>query len=324
MSFLEPWWLALAPALLALLVWARRRPAKGAPVVYSDVRLLAAGAGTGRARFTWLPRALWIVSALLLIVALARPQQRNVRREVIGTGIDIVLALDMSSTMTAKDFAPDRFTAAKAVIARFVASRSTDRIGLVVFAARAYTQVPLTFDYHAVAQMLDALRVGQIDDGTAIGMGMVEALNRLKVSDAKSKVIILLTDGVNNCGRVDPETAGEIAKQKGVRVYTIGMGLQKGAERSLLEQALGMSSQAPMNTDLLMRIAEQTGGRYFEAASLEDLSSIYATIGTLEKSEVKLNEFVTVKEWFPRVLLAAFAFLFAGWLLELTWLRRLP
>jgi Ca-activated chloride channel family protein len=324
MSFAYPWAL-LALLIFPLLYWqARRRRAPLQPVVYSDIRLLVAAGRTGRARWAWLPRFLWLLAGTSMVIALARPQERNVRREIVAPGIDIVLALDMSTSMLANDFPPTRFAAAKAVIGRFVASRSTDRIALVVFAGRAYTQVPLTFDYAAVQQMLEALAVGQIEDGTAIGMGMVEAVNRLKVSDAKSKVIILLTDGVNNRGRVDPKTAGEIAKLKNVRVYTIGMGMRTGAARSLIEQALGVVPETVMNIELLQEIAEQTGGRYFEAANLQDLSQVYETIGALEKSEVKLNEYVTIHELYPRFLNLALLLFLAGWFLDLTWLRKLP
>lgn len=324
MTFAYPWALALL-LLLPLLWWrARKRSAPVSAVVYSDLHLLAAGRRLGRARWVWLPRALWFTAGVCMVVALARPQQRNVRKEIVAPGIDIVLALDMSTSMLANDFPPNRFAAAKAVLSRFIASRSTDRIALVVFAGRAYTQVPLTFDYPAVQQMLDALVVGQIEDGTAIGMGIVESVNRLKVSNAKSRVVILLTDGVNNRGRVDPKTAGEIAKLKGIRVYTIGMGMRGGAARSMLERALGSGSETLMNLELLQQIAEQTGGRYFEAANLRDLSSVYETIGSLEKSEVKLNEFVTINELYPQFLAGALALILLAWLLDLTWLRKLP
>lgn len=324
MTLAQPLALLLLPVLALIYAWASRGRRANRPLLYSDVRLVAAAPGAGRVKWLWLPKALFGAAAVLLVLALARPQERNVRREIIAPGIDIVLALDMSTSMLANDFPPNRFAAAKAVLSRFVASRATDRVALVVFAGRAYTQVPLTFDYQAVQQMLEALAVGQIEDGTAIGMGMVEAVNRLKVSDAKSKVIILLTDGVNNRGRVDPQTAGEIARLKGVRIYTVGMGLRQGQSRSLIEKALGVTPESTMNVELLTQIAEATGGKYFEAANLEDLSSVYQTIGALEKSEVKLNEFVTVKEWYPRVLAAALAALLLGWLLDMTWLRRLP
>lgn len=324
MILAQPLALLILPLIAAVYALAARGRRTVKPLVYSDVRLVGAAPGAGRAKWLWLTKALFGGAAVLLVIALARPQERNVRREIIAPGIDIVLALDMSTSMLANDFPPNRFAAAKTVLSRFVSSRATDRVALVVFAGRAYTQVPLTFDYQAVQQMLEALAVGQIEDGTAIGMGMVESINRLKVSDAKSKVIILLTDGVNNRGRVDPQTAGEIARLKGVRVYTVGMGLRQGQSRSLIERALGVNPESTMNIELLQQIAEATGGKYFEAASLEDLSSVYQTIGALEKSEVKLNEFVTVKEWYPRVLAAALALMLLGWLLDFTWLRRLP
>ncbi len=322
MTLAQPWMLLLL-LLLPLVYWgSRRRPDRRA-VVYSDLERLKPFRG-GKARWMWIPRALFWLAAAALVLALARPQLRNVRQEIVAPGIDIVLALDMSSSMLANDFPPNRFEAARRVLKRFIASRTTDRVGLVVFAGRAYTQVPLTFDYRAVSQLLDAVAIGQIEDGTAIGMGLVEAVNRLKDSPAKSRIVILLTDGVNNRGKVDPDTAGEIAKLKGIRVYTIGMGTRDGGMRGRIEQMMGLQAGATMDVELMQRIAGQTGGRYFEAASLSDLSSVYDTIGSLEKSEVKLNEYVTVREFYPQVLALALVLLLAGWLLELTVLRRIP
>jgi Ca-activated chloride channel family protein len=325
MTFAQPLVL-LALLLIPLILWgARRKRGPTQAVVYSDLRLLAAAGRSGRARWAWLPRFLWWLAVISFILALARPQERNVRQEILAPGIDIVLALDMSTSMLTTDFPPNRFAAAKEVLKKFIASRSTDRIALVVFAGRAYTQVPLTFDYHAVQHMIDALAVGQLEDGTAIGMGMVESINRLKVSTAKSKVMILLTDGVNNRGRIDPKTALEIAKLKGIKVYTIGMGLtQNPRNRGLFEQAFGASPEATMNVGLLKQIAKDTGGDYFEAANLEDLTSIYEQIGALEKIDVKMNEFVSIKEWFPKLLALGLALFLLGWLLDLTWLRKVP
>ena len=324
MTFAQPLVL-LALLLLPLIFWgARYRRKQTQAIVYSDTRLLAAAGLSGRAMWSWLPRFLWFLAAVALILALARPQQRNVRQEILTPGIDIILALDMSTSMLANDFPPNRFVAAKEVLKRFIASRSTDRIALVVFAGRAYTQVPLTFDYRAVQQMVDVLAIGQLEDGTAIGMGLVESLNRLKVSTAKSRVIVLLTDGVNNRGRIDPKTALEIAKLKGVKVYTIGMGLQTPRSRSLMEQAFGANPEASMNPVLLQQIARDTGGDYFEAANLQDLTEIYDKIGALEKSEVKMNELVSIQEWFPQFLGWGLALFLLGWLLDLTWLRKIP
>lgn len=323
MNFAHPWILLFLLAL-PLLVWVVSRRQHRSGIVYGEIALLPKERGF-RAMLEWLPRACWLSAAALIIVALARPQLRNVRQEMSAPGIDIVLALDMSTSMLSDDFRPNRFAVAKDVLKRFIDTRTTDRVALVVFAGRAYTQVPLTFDYRAVKEMIDALAVGQIEDGTAIGMGLVEAINRLRTSEAKSRVVILLTDGVNNRGRIDPETAGRIAKVKGVKIYTIGMGLQEGdTTRRLFDQMLGVRNPPSMNPALLQHIAMETGGQYFEAAEPSALNQVYDTIAKLERSEVTLNEFVSVRELYPIFLHATLLVLSMGMLLDATWLRRVP
>ncbi len=323
MSFVHPWVLLLLLVLPIVWYGARRRPRREV-LVYSDLARLLSAASFGRARWRRLPMLTWYLAAALLIVALARPQERNVTREISAPGIDIALVLDMSSSMLHTDFRPNRFEAARSVLKRFIGSRTTDRIALIIFAGRAYTQLPLTFDYQAAHEMIDALAIGQLEDGTAIGMGLAEAVNRLRSSEAKSRIIVLLTDGVNNRGRIDPKTAGEIARLQDVRVYTVGMGLRRGGVQAALEERLGIADETVQNIELLKQIASDTGGRYFDAATLRDLSAVYDTIGALEKSDVKLNEFVTVREWYGEVLqLAGLLFVF-GWLLDLTVLRRIP
>jgi Ca-activated chloride channel homolog len=321
MTFEMPWAFLLLLLLPAVYFLARRR--RPTAVLYSDTRRLMVFA-RGRARWLWLPSALWLVAAVCLVTALARPQERNVQREIIAPGIDIMLVFDMSTSMLATDFPPNRFEGAREVLKRFVTSRTTDRIGLVIFAGRAYTQVPLTFDYRVVQQMLDSLVLGQIEDGTAIGMGIAEAVNRLRASDAKSKVIVMLTDGINNRGRIDPATAGELARLKGIRIYTIGMGSEIAGTQGRLGQALGVNPDVAMNAALLDKIARDTGGRYFEAAAMRDLAQVYETIGALEKSDVKMSEFVTVKERYADFLAMGFFLFLLGWMMDATLFRRFP
>ena len=318
MTFAYPWVFALL-VLLPALYWRSSRKRVRA-VKYSDSRFLRSIAGKGKARWRGLPLVLWYTALTLIIVALARPQERDVEQEVVAAGVDIVLALDMSSSMLATDYPPNRFEGARTVLKEFVRSRTSDRIALVVFAGRAHTQVPLTFDYGAVNQILDNLEIGQVEDGTAIGMGLAEATRRLQNSNAESQVIVLLTDGINNRGRIDPATAGEMARLLGVRIYTIGMGMNL----DILTSEFGDVELVRENIKLMRNISESTGGRYFDAATLRDLSGVYESIDALEKSEVTLHEYVNIQERYPLFLQWALLAFTLGWILELLWLRPIP
>jgi len=237
----------------------------------------------------------------LLVVAFARPQSGIKGEEVITQGVDIVLAMDISSSMLAEDIRPNRVEASKQVAAEFVKGRKNDRIGMVVFSGEAYTQCPLTLDYGIVLNFLDQLYVGMIEDGTAMGMGLATAVNRLRNSEAKSKVIILLTDGRNNRGEIDPITAAQAAQAFDVRIYTIGAGT-RGTAMYPVDDPFWGRRYVPMQVDIdeesLRKIAEMTGGKYFRATDRKQLDSIYREIDSMEKTEIKVTEYTRYSELF--------------------------
>ena len=280
---------------------------------------------TGWARWRWLPDALVLAALALGILALARPQQTDSIRQRTTEGIDIVLALDISTSVTAEDFAPNRFEAAKTVAAEFVRGRESDRIGLVVFAAQAYTQAPLTLDYVFLQTMLRDVRMGVIEDGTAIGTALATATARLRDSDAESKVVILLTDGQNNRGQVDPQTAAEAAAALGVKVYAIGVGGDGSAPRRRVPFGGILSAPtADVDEDALRAVAQTTGGRYFRATDAQALRSIYDSISELERTEIEETVYLDVDERYPFALWPALACLLLAVTLSATRLREVP
>lgn len=243
-----------------------------------------------------------------LVIALARPQTVMEREEIKAEGIDIVLALDISSSMLARDFEPDRLGAAKSVAKDFISGRRNDQIGLVVFAAESFTQCPLTTDYNVLQNLIEETQSGLLEDGTAIGMGLATGVNRLKKSQAESKVLILLTDGVNNRGSIDPMTAQRMAKKYNVTVYTIGIGSEGKAPFPVDTRHGKRFKQKKVNIDeeLLETIANQTGGQYFRATSSDKLRRIYERIDEMEKTEINVSAFKRYDEQFlPFALLAA-------------------
>jgi len=235
-----------------------------------------------------------------------RPQNVNVTEEILSKGIDIMLVTDISRSMLAMDFAPNnRIEASKQVVCDFIKGRKNDRIGLVIFAAHSFTQCPLTTDYGVLLELLQEVDVGRIVDGTAIGMGLSTAIKRIKDSDAKSKIIILLTDGVNNTGKVEPITAAKIAKTYGIKVYTIGMGKHGVAPYPYYHPFFGKRTkmiETKIDEDLLIEIAKTTGGKYFRAVNEKVLKEIYEKIDALEKTEIKTREYFKYKEYFPYFL----------------------
>lgn len=318
--------LALIP-LLAALRW-RRPPAT---MRYADVSLVK-----GVAARSWrlalrpiLPGLRWLALALV-IVALARPQLVNAQQVIKGQGVDIALALDISGSMASLDFEPkNRLEAAKQVIEEFVAERPYDRIGLVLFASEAFSQSPLTIDHAVLGRLLGQVDLAPelgIDDGTAIGMGLANAANMLKESAAKSKVVILLTDGVNNTGQVDPQTAAEAAKTLGIKVYTIGMGrpgqVPMPQKTIFGEQVVMVESE--LDEETLQQIAETTGGRFYRATDTEGLRQIYEEINSLEKSEVEIRTFHQYEELAGWLLWPALALLLVEAALRQTVFRSIP
>lgn len=272
-----------------------------------------------------LPFVLRIAAISLIIIAIARPRSSSDVEKVNTEGIDIVLAMDVSTSMLARDFKPDRISAAKDIAVEFIAQRPTDRMGIVVFAGESYTQCPLTTDRATLINLMKEVQTGLIEDGTAIGNGLATAVARMMDSDAPSRVVILLTDGVNNRGAVAPLTAAEIAKSYGIRVYTIGVGANGMAPYPVMTQwgVEVQNMQVEIDEDLLKQIAENTGGRYFRATDNTKLSEIYSEINKMEKARTTVDSFPVYKELFGKYALAALICL----LLELAvrfLLRRMP
>ena len=265
---------------------------------------------------------------LMLIIALARPQETLKEEEINAEGIDIMMIMDLSSSMLAQDFKPDRLEVSKAVATEFVEKRSFDRLGLVVFAGEAFSQCPLTTDHGVIKQFISELSCGLLEDGTAIGMGLATAVNRLKDSKSKSKVVILLTDGDNNAGYVQPKTAAEIAREFGVKVYTIGVGSRGRALAPVSRRANGQYifglATVQIDEALLTEIAKMTGGRYFRADSAEKLEQIYGYIDKLEKTEIEVTTIRRYTEVFHNFALAALIFIFLEILLRYTIFRTIP
>lgn len=290
-------------------------------------------AGVRKAPRTWrywlrhAPFVLRVAAFSLMIVALARPQGVEEQSKTNAEGIDIMLAIDISGSMLARDFQPDRLTAAKEVAGSFIADRHGDRIGLAVFAGEAFTQSPLTTDKSTLQTLLARVRSGVIEDGTAIGNGLATALNRLRESEAKSKVVILLTDGVNNRGEISPLMAADIAADMGIKVYTIGVGKRGKAPYPAIDMFGNMTYQmmeVEIDEKTLSEIASRTGGKYFRATDKQKLKAIYDEINQMEKSKVEVTDLTIYhEEWVP-LLLLALALLALEFLFSQIILKRIP
>lgn len=329
MEFAYPkilWLLALVPLLIAYYVW--RSMQGGASIVVSNTDSLRSAPRTLRYYLRHLPMVLRAAVMVLIIVASARPQTVETETKSTAEGIDIVMAVDISSSMLARDFKPDRLTAAKEVATQFVANRPGDRIGLVVFAGEAFTQSPLTTDQASVQTLLARLRSGVVDDGTAIGNGLATAVNRLRESDSNSKVIILLTDGVNNSGHVAPVTVAEIAQEMGIKVYTIGVGSNGTAPYPIIDEygrvVDVVETKVEIDEKILKDIADKTGGTYFRATDRTSLEQIYDEINSMEKNKVEVFEYVHVHEEFLVYVLWAVALLLFEFIVKYILLKRIP
>ncbi len=328
MHFSSPWVLWLLLLIIPMVAYYIYRTLQGgASVVISTTSMLRGVPRTWRYYLRHLPFVLRVVAFGLLIVALARPQDIEEHQVASSEGIDIMMAIDISGSMLARDFEPDRITAAKEVAASFIGDRVGDRIGLVVFAGEAFTQSPLTTDKATLQTLLSRIRSGVIEDGTAIGNGLATALNRLRESDSKSKVIILLTDGVNNRGEIAPLTAAEIAKQMGVKVYTIGVGTMGRAPYPRIDMYGNIVDYVQMQVEIdeetLTQIAQSTGGEYFRATNMEKLEAIYDQINQMERSKVEISDFTTYHERFMALLLLSLAILILEAIVSSVILKRL-
>ena len=317
------WLLLLVP--LAILWYVLRHKKQEASVRFSDMTGFVKLPKTWKAYLRHLLFALKMAALALLIVALARPQSASTNSKSNIEGIDIVMAMDVSGSMLARDLKPDRLTAAKRVASDFVEGRPGDRMGLVIFSGETFTQVPLTTDHAVMLNMLGEMKNGLIDDGTAIGDGLATAISRLKDSEAISKVVILLTDGLNNAGSVDPYTAGEMAKLFGIRVYTIGVG-SYGTAPYPVQTPFGTQIQqmkVEIDEKLLTQIATMTGGKYFRATSNQKLDEVYQEIDKLERSKIEVTEFRRLHEEFYPLVAWALALLLLEFLLRKTIFRTL-
>lgn len=318
-------WLLFIPALLAALyVWQEltgRKPhfrvSTATPWQQEGVSVLAV--------LRHLPYVLRIAALCLIIVAIARPRSSTEVEKIDSEGIDIVLAMDVSTSMLARDFKPDRINAAKDIAIEFISQRPSDRMGIVVFAGESYTQCPLTTDRPTLINLMKEVQTGLIEDGTAIGNGLATAVARIMDSDAPSRVVILLTDGVNNTGEVAPQTAADIAKTYGIRVYTIGVGANGTAPYPVMTP-WGVDVQnmkVEIDEELLKNIAGTTGGRYFRATDNTKLAEIYSEINRMETARVSVDSFPVYKELFGRFGVAALVCLLLELIVRLL-IRRMP
>ena len=308
MTFANPEYLFLLLLLLPIVGWYIYELRKSdASVQVSDTRVLAAQPKSIRIWLLHVPFVLRIAVITLISIALARPQLTNKWSSQSTEGIDIMMALDISGTMLAEDLRPNRLEAAKKVASDFVIARPNDQIGLVVFAGESFTQCPLTTDHAVLVNLFKSVEYGMVEDGTAIGLGLANAVNRMKDSETKSKVIILLTDGSNNRGDIDPQTAAEIAKTYGIRVYTIGVG-SYGQARVPVQTPIGkqyITMDNEFDETTLRSIAETTGGQYFRAKDNTSLKAIYDQIDQMEKTKLRVREFSKHTENFMPFLYAA-------------------
>ena len=331
-DFTIPAWLifALGGLVLAAMIWHyfTRRRKRSVAIKYSDVRIVSRAMKSQRRRFRGILPVLRLLAVASLIVAFARPRSGTEIQEVTSEGVDIMLCLDVSSSMQAEDFKPNnRLYVAKEEIKKFVKKRVNDRIGLVVFARHSFTQCPLTVDYDILLRYIDEVDFGVIDDGTAIGMAIANAVNRLRDSEAKSKVIILLTDGVNNAGEIDPVTAAGLAAAFDIKIYTIAAGKPGNAMYPVNDPLFGkryVYQPTQIDEETLKQIAETTHGRYFRARSGEELDKIYSEIDQLEKTEIEVSKSIQYTELFQWFTYAGLLLLALEMILANSVFRKLP
>ena len=328
-TFAHPYLLLLLIVIPLLIVWYILRYRKQKPALqFSNISLFKGLHKTFRQRAYPLLFALRMVAVGAVIIALARPQSKLSRQEMKVEGIDIVLAMDVSGSMLAEDFKPNRLEAAKKVASDFIDGRKNDRMGLVVFSGEAFTQVPLTIDHGVLLKQLHAVKSGMVKDGTALGDGLATAINRIKDSEAKSKVIILLTDGINNMGAVDPQSAAEIAALYNIRLYTIGVGTKGLAPYPFRDQFGRIHYQnIPVELDegLLTQMAQSTNdGQYFRATNKKSLEKIFKQIDEMEKSKIDVTQYAQTKDEYMGWLILAAVALLLEIILGLFYFRSTP
>ncbi|MBK5286614.1 MAG: VWA domain-containing protein [Bacteroidia bacterium] len=327
MTYAHPyffWLLVLIPLLAAFYFFFLNR--KKPVIHFSSFAVLTGVRKTLRQRFLHLPMILRLLAVSVFIIAMARPQSTSKSQSINSEGIDIVLCMDISGSMLAEDFKPNRIEAGKKVALDFIEGRENDRIGLVIFSGESFTQCPITTDHAVIKNLFKSVTTGLLNDGTAIGEGLATAVSRIKDSKAKSKVVILLTDGVNNAGSIAPATAGEIAKTFGIKVYTIGIGTN-GTAPYPVKTPFGIQYQnmeVQIDEDILRQIANETGGKYFRATDNNKLKQIYAEIDRMEKTVIEVTEFRRKGEEFLPWVIAGLLLLFAEGFSRFTFLKSIP
>lgn len=326
-SFAYPVFLYMLILVPLLPVWYWLKGRKKQPAItYSSLKIFGDIPATWREKFRHLPVILRTIAIMCLLVALARPQTFSSGQNIYTEGIDIAMVLDISGSMLAEDLKPNRIDAAKNVITNFIKDRTSDRIGLVIFSRQAFTQCPLTVDYRVLTNLLSKVKTGMIEDGTAIGNAIADGVNRLKDSHAKSRIIILLTDGENNAGEIDPLTAAQIAKTFGIRIYTVGVGT-RGEAPYPVNTPFGIRYQmikADIDEGMLQNIADMTGGAYFRATDTKTLQDIYNKIDKLEKSKVEITSYRQATELFYGWLGAGLFLVLFEFGLSKTVFRKVP
>jgi Ca-activated chloride channel family protein len=332
MTFAHPY-LFLLVLLLPLAAWLKGRRGKSPAFLYSSVRMLDGLTGVRRSRAGRFLAAMHWLGLAVLITALAQPQLTSSETSIQASGVDIVVALDLSGSMRAEDFElkgerVNRLAMAKSVLETFIRQRPNDRIGLVAFATEAYTAAPLTLDHDFLEKNLERLELGTIQEqSTAIGSALSTSINRLRDLDSKSKIVVLMTDGQNNAGSIEPLVAADAAAALGVKIYTIGVGTRGEAlvpAMDMFGRKVYQRQRVDIDEDTLTGIAEKTGGRYYRADNAERFQSIYEEIDQLEKTEAEVQKFTQYEELFPWFLSAGFALLLLELLLQHTVWRRLP
>jgi Ca-activated chloride channel family protein len=318
-----------AVVILGMLAYyLRKRRVRSAALKYSDIRIVKRAARSHRQRYRFALPTLRTGAICLFLVAFARPRSGTEVTDVTSEGIDIMMVLDISSSMLAEDFKPNnRLFVAKEELKKFVQKRVNDRIGLVVFARYAFTQCPLTVDYDVLLKFVDKVDIGLVDDGTAIGMAIATAANRLRESDAKSKIMVLLTDGDNNAGEIDPLTAANLAAALGIKIYTIGAGKPGNAMFPYMDPIFGkryIYQPVRIDEESLQEIAKRTGGKYFRARSGDELDQIYSTIDALERTKINVSAHIQYRELFQYFTYAGLALLVLEVVLANTFFRKLP
>jgi Ca-activated chloride channel homolog len=324
LRFDSPYWLILLIIPVVSFIFFLKRKKGAEPAVIFSYTEVFKIIGTGRGKLKrYLPLIISLIGVIILIFAMARPQAGRKFHERSTYGIDIILAMDISSSMSAMDFNPlTRFEAAREVVKEFIDTRKSDRIGLVAFAAQSFTLCPLTLDYYILSSFLENAWYSRLDDGTAIGLAIATSVNRLRNSDAKSRIIILLTDGMNNSGNLDPLSAARLAEALKIRIYTIGVGTEGRAP--MIVDGRTLWTETHIDEKSLTEVASITGGKYYRATNKDELKGIYDEIGKLETSRIKYNEWIEYNELYAKFLYIGFALLLFSFLLEKLFLRRMP